>query len=139
MKKKIEDILNEYGELVYTCKGTSMMPMLRPQKDVFVIHKIKGKCKENEVVLFKKNNNYVLHRVVEVFDDHYTMLGDNCITYEKNIKDEDILGVLKSFQRDGTIYTVDNLTYKIYVLFLRFFEKIRILYLKVKTKVKRDL
>lgn len=126
-KNSFEDILKKYGKLTYTCKGTSMLPMLRPNKDVFtIIQKQQERCKENDVVLFKMNERIVLHRIVEVFNDHYSALGDNCINYENNIKDENILGTLVSFQRNGKDIRINDVRYKIYVFILRFFEKPRI-------------
>lgn len=86
-KNSFEDVLKKYGELTYICKGTSMLPMLRPEKDIFtVVKKTEARCKENDVVLFELNGKYILHRIVEVFDDHYMILGDNCVNYEKTLR-----------------------------------------------------
>lgn len=126
--ESFESILNKYGKLTYTNKGMSMFPMLRPEKDTFtIVKKTETRCKENDVALFKTNGKYILHRVVEVYDDHYTFLGDNCINCEKNIKDEDILGILISYQKNGHIISINDPEYRIYVLFLRLFEKPRIM------------
>ena len=124
---KFEEILEKEGKLTYFNYGVSMLPMLRPKKDTFTIVKKDGnRCKENDVVLFKLNGRYILHRVVEVYENHYTMLGDNCFTYEKSIGDDAILGVLTSFQRNGkTIDTADK-RYQLYVKLLRIFEKQRV-------------
>lgn len=128
MNESFEDVLNQYGELTYTNKGTSMLPMLRPERDVFtIVRKGNDRCKENDVVLFKRNGKYILHRVVKVFDDHYTILGDNCISYEENVRDDDILGVLISFQREGKKVELNDPAYRLYVKQLRLFEKPRIL------------
>ncbi len=124
---RFEEILDEYGELTYTSKGTSMLPMLRPEKDIFTIKKTEGRFKENDVVLFKRNGKHLLHRIVEVYDDHYTIMGDNCISCEENVKDEDILGVLVSFQRDGKKIELNDPVYRLYVRQLRILERPRVL------------
>lgn len=131
MRDNFEEVLQKYGSLTYTNKGTSMLPMLRPERDVFTLQKRSGRCKENDVVLFKRNGNYILHRVVKAFDDHYTILGDNCIAYEKGVRDEDIIGVLVSFQRDGKLISVDDPEYLEYVKHIRSTEKRRIVSRKV--------
>ncbi len=137
-----EEVLNKYGKLTYTNKGISMLPMLRPEKDAFtIVKKTEERCNENDVVLYKINGRYILHRIVKVFDDHYTILGDNCIRYEENIKDDDILGILTSFQRNGRLISVDDPRYRIYVFILRFLEKpriiVRILIATVKRMIKK--
>ena len=135
-----ESVLNKYGKFTYTNKGMSMFPMLRPEKDVFtIVKKAEERCKVNDVVLFKRNGKFILHRIVEVFDDHYSTLGDNCVNYEKNIKDEDILGILVSFQKNGHTINTDDIKYRIYVYFLRFFEKPRILMKRKLAALKRTV
>ncbi len=138
MEHRFEEILDKYGTLTYTSRGNSMYPMLREKRDVFTIRKkTNQRFKENDVVLFKRNGDYILHRIVKVFDDHYTILGDNCISYEENIKDEDILGVLVSFRRNGKNVDTDNLLYQIYEFFIRLFEKPRIIRKKAVILTKR--
>ncbi len=143
MQSKNEDfesVLNKYGKLTYTNKGVSMLPMLRPEKDVFtIVKKTEERCRVNDVALFKKDGKYVLHRIVEVFDNHYTILGDNCVNCEKNIKDDDILGILVSFQRNGHTINIDDMEYKTYVFFLRLFEKPRIFIKRSLVALKRHL
>jgi len=125
---RFEEILEKDGELTYFNIGTSMMPMLRPHRDVFTIEKRgNNRFKENDVILFELDGKYLLHRIVEVYDDHYTTIGDNCFSYEKNIKDHEILGILTSFQRNGKTYYSNDQKYLLYVLLVRAFEKPRIL------------
>lgn len=135
MTENFNEILEKYGLLTYTNKGRSMMPMLRPGRDVFTIaKKPKERLKENDVILFCRDGRYILHRIVEVFEDHYTALGDNTIGYENNVTDDEILGVLISFQRNGKNISVNDLRYRIYVVFVRLFEKPRILLKRIKSR-----
>ena len=112
----IEEYIGKYGSITYKNKGVSMLPLLREGKDLFTIEKKSGeRCKRGDVVLFKKGHNkYVLHRVVEVRENDYVILGDNCINREYGIKDEDILGVMTSFVRNGKEHKVGDTDYKIY-------------------------
>lgn len=82
--------------------------------------------KENDVILFKRNDKYILHRIVKVYEDHYSTLGDNCIHCEANIKDEEVLGILTSFQRDGKKIDINDTLYQLYIKATRLFEKPRI-------------
>lgn len=110
-----EEYLDQYGSLTYTNVGVSMMPLLRQGKDLFTVRR-KGaeRCRKGDVVLYRRGERYVLHRIVEVRPDDYVILGDNCTARETGIKDEDILGVLTGFVRDGKEHSVDEAGYRMY-------------------------
>ena len=111
-----EDVLNKDGVIVYTNVGVSMMPLLRQKKDIIEIRK-KGveRCKKYDVVLYRRREKYILHRILKVLPDGYLIAGDHCVTLEKDIKDENILGVMTRVFRNGKNITPDNIWYKLYV------------------------
>lgn len=124
----IEQYLSENGTLTYSNKGTSMMPLLREGKDMFTLRR-KGaeRCRAGDVVLYKRPpKDYVLHRVVEVRENDYVILGDNCVTYEYGIKDSDILGVMTGFIRGGREYRVESPGYRLYTFIILHTKGIRI-------------
>ncbi len=92
-----------------------MLPLLRQGKDMFIITK-KGseRCKRGDVVLFRRANSNVLHRIVNVYPDSYDILGDNCTAYEKGITDADIMGVMTGFIRCGKEYSINDTGYRVY-------------------------
>ena len=107
---KFEEYLERYGTLTYTCRGISMLPMLRQRRDLIVVRK-KGeeRCKKYDVALYRRPpHDYVLHRVVEVRDRDYVILGDNCLNKEYGIRDEDIIGVLTAFVRNGKTIQMES-------------------------------
>lgn len=111
-----EDLLNEQGFIIYTNVGFSMMPLLRQKRDIIEIRKKdSGRCKKYDVVLYKRGERYILHRILKVLPDGYLIAGDHCRIVEKDIKDEHILGVLTRIMRDGKEITPDNKWYKLYV------------------------
>ena len=135
----IEDYLNENGTLTYSNVGTSMMPLLRQGKDLFIVTK-KGteRCKVGDVVLYKRPpDKYVLHRVVEVRSEDYVILGDNCINREYGIRDKDILGIMTGYVRDGVEHSVTEKDYQDYTARILRTEKSRTAKLKMKQKAKR--
>ncbi len=114
-KNNIESYLREHGELTYHNKGVSMLPMLKAGRDLFHLQaKSAARCKKYDVVLYKRGRSYVLHRIVEVRPNDYVILGDNCINKEYGITDENILGVLTSFVRNGHEISVDDPIYQVY-------------------------
>ena len=112
-----EKYLAENEELTYTNVGVSMMPLLRQGKDLFTVRRKDPaeRCRVGDVALYRKTpDQFVLHRVIRVRPDDYVILGDNCISREYGIRDEDILGVMTGFVRDGKSHTVDEPGYKLY-------------------------
>ena len=110
-----EEELEQNGTLVFPNKGTSMMPLLRENRDLMVIEKKgPGRLKKYDAVLYKRDDTYVMHRILKVRDRDYWIVGDHCRVGEF-VKDEQILGVLKQVVRDGrTIRTTDP-CYQVYV------------------------
>ena len=134
----IEEYLAEHGSLTYRNVGTSMMPLLKQGRDVFTLTKKTGeRCKKNDVALYKRKDHvYVLHRIVEVRDNDYVFLGDNCIKKEYGIRDEDILGVMTSFVHRGKKVRVDDPWYRMYVWIWTHTTGIRILLKRIVWKLR---
>ena len=134
-----EEYLNKNGSLTYGNKGVSMLPLLREGRDLFTVRKKEAKrCKAGEVVLYRREpDQYVLHRIIKVRPKDYVILGDNCINREYGIKDEDILGVMTGFVRDGKKYSIDALGYRIYLFVWLHTAGLRIVVKKCFDKMKR--
>lgn len=108
IQSTFEQELDRKGTITYTCRGVSMLPLLRQQKDLFTITKRQSRCKKYDVALYKRADGaYVLHRIIKVLPDGYVFLGDNCLNKEYGITDQDVLGVMTSFVRDGKEYAAD--------------------------------
>lgn len=100
MVKKMEEILAETGELFTTASGVSMLPCIRPKRDMLHLAKPRHHIKKYDVLLYKrKNGTYILHRVMEVKSDSYVLCRDNQWVLEHGITDEQVLGVLIGFYR----------------------------------------
>ena len=112
----IGQYLSENGTLTYTNKGVSMWPLLREGRDMFTLRrKDEARCRRGDVVLYRRPPNfYVLHRVIDVRENDYVILGDNCIAREYGITDADILGVMTGFNRSGHEHSVDDSGYRLY-------------------------
>lgn len=110
-----EELLETKGYIVYRNVGYSMMPLLRQKRDVIEIHPLAGRPKKYDVILYKRKNRYILHRVLKVLPDGYIIAGDHNTFLERDIKDNMILGVMTKVQRNGKIITPNNRWYKLYV------------------------
>lgn len=132
-----EDLLKNKGYLLYTNIGTSMMPLLRARRDVIEIQsKSKERCEKYDVVLYKRGNRYILHRILKVLPDNkYLIAGDNNTFIEKDITDDRILGIMTKVIRNGKAVTPDNIWYKIYVHLWCDVYPVRMIIIRMKKKI----
>lgn len=124
---RFEEQLANRGYIVYTNDGISMMPFLRQHRDIIEIHKKEiGRYKKYDIVLYKRNDNYILHRILKVLPDGYIIAGDHNLYVETDISDDMILGVLTRVIRNGREIDVNNsILYRCYVHFWCAFSFIR--------------
>lgn len=113
-EKKIEQVIKEEGKFVCTTSGVSMLPLFADRRDTVVILPSEGRLKKYDVPLYKRGEQYVLHRIIKVLPDSYIIRGDNCEAKEIGIRDEDIVGVLAEFYRKNKHYDVTCASYRIY-------------------------
>ena len=109
-----EEELMLHGKILRTNKGVSMMPLLREGRDVMIIKKKEGRLKKYDAPLYKRDGEYVVHRIVRVRETSYDIIGDNCIKIERGITDEQIIGVLTGVIRNGKTIYADSFKYKLY-------------------------
>lgn len=117
MNSTYEKELEKYGNFTFTNVGTSMLPLLRQHKDLFVIKKKTGnRCKKYDAALFKRaNGQYVLHRILKVRRKDYVLCGDHQFHCEYGVTDDQILGVMTMVIRDGETISVTDKKYQMYV------------------------
>lgn len=137
--QKIEEVLKEKGVYVSTTVGVSMYPMLRNRRDTIIIRPYEGRLRKYDVPLYKRGEDYVLHRIVKVLPDSYIICGDNCLHKEYGITDGQILGVLTEFYRDGTHIDMSGAGYRLYVRFWVAIYPIRIAVKKIRAVVGKIL
>ena len=115
----MREALEENGEVSFVSTGVSMMPTIRDRKDTVTLVKPQGKLKKGDIPFYRRENGqYVLHRIVFINGDTYVTCGDNQWVNEYNVRDDQIIGVLKSIERNGKVYTVDDRKYKTYTSLL---------------------
>ena len=133
---KIEEILKQDGKLVYKIRGISMLPMLRQDRDAVVIRVPEGRLKKYDVALYRRGTAYVLHRVIRVGERGYLIRGDNTYALEK-VHDEDVIGVLERFTRNGKTHTVNERAVRLYARVWHAVYPARHLYIRVRRKLGR--
>lgn len=91
----IKTAIEKHGRYVGTTVGVSMRPMIKSGKDIVVIAAKKDRLGVYDVALYKRGNENVLHRVLEVKENGYVTRGDNCIRNEF-VPEENVIGVLET-------------------------------------------
>ena len=133
--KTFEELLVQDGYLVYTNVGASMLPLLRQRRDIIEIRKKgPGRFRRYDVVLYKRGDKYILHRILKVLPEGYLIAGDNNTFVETDIKDENILGVMTRVIRNGKSITMDHWKYRLYVHLWCDCYPLRMLILRLKRK-----
>ncbi len=119
MDNSIKEILLKEGFVYAPIKGTSMNPMLYENRDRVLIERCVKRLKNGDVALFERaDGSFVLHRVMRVYDTHYTFCGDNHSVFEYGVKDENVLGVLTGYyKKDKFINLQKSFKYKLYLFF----------------------
>ena len=111
----IKEKLKEDGKVVFTPKGTSMLPTIVGDVDTVSLVKPEFPLAKYSIPLYQRDDgSYVLHRVIGRKHGYYVMRGDNQYLEEKGIKDDQIIGVVKTYTHNGEVYEAygpDNNTY----------------------------
>lgn len=134
MEHKIEDILKKEGIYISTISGMSMHPMLRDRRDTIIVKPIIQPPGKYDVVLYRSQKKYVLHRIIKINKEYYIICGDNCIQKEIVYPDQ-VIGVLSEFYRDEKKVNMQNHLYYLYVRIWCSDWGLRQLCLKIKRKI----
>ena len=117
-----KSLLEQNGEISGRTVGKSMLPLFRSERDVAIIKKIDRKFKVNDVLLYRKKetDEFILHRLINIDKNGYVIRGDNTFNREINVTDDDIIGIMAAFERNGKYYECDKSSfYKLYVFYIR--------------------
>ncbi len=137
----MEETLASGGTVKLPITGTSMLPLLVQGRDFVLLKKPEGKLQKLDLPFYRrKDGAFVLHRVVKVEENTYTMCGDNQWILEPGIEDGQILGIVTHIVRNGKEFPVTSKKYRRYVRIWHSLLPIRKFFVKlrgVKNRLKR--
>lgn len=93
----VEENIDQGKSVRIVLKGTSMQPTLLGG-DVLTLAPLKADPVVGDVVLFRIQGRYILHRVVAVEGENYTMRGDNCATCE-HVRRQDLVALMTKVEK----------------------------------------
>ena len=95
-------------------RGISMQPMLRQGKDSVELSPLPDRLKKYDLPVYRyPSGKIVMHRVVDVREDHYVCLGDNTYEYEI-IYPQQMIALVSAFKRGEKRIAVDAKLYQLY-------------------------
>ncbi len=101
--KNLEEVLREDGIFVGKTQGDSMAPMLYAGRDSVIIAPPKFPLGKYDIPVYRRDGHYTMHRIVKRTKKGYIICGDNRTHLEKDITDEEIVGVLVAFYHNGKL------------------------------------
>lgn len=137
----IDEMLASGKEVCFSPKGTSMLPLLNPDRDSVVVKSPPKKLKKYDLPLYRRSNGqFVLHRVVKVAKNgSYVMCGDNQFSRESGIRQNQIIGIVTSFYRNGKHIQSTNFLYRLYCIARVKERSLYRVYNKARSKISRRL
>ena len=135
----IRESLAEGKSVKFSPSGVSMLPMLRPGKDMVTLSPITKPLKKYDIPLYQRDTGqYVLHRIMSV-GETYTCIGDNQNVYEHDIREEQMIAVVTSFTRNGKEISVTAFSYRFYCHIWRWLRPVKKFLGRVKRFIRKFL
>ena len=111
----IKEKIDNGGTVQIPITGTSMNPLLYWGRDTVELAKCKNPQKYDIIFYRRDDGHFVLHRIVGKNEHGFILCGDNQTQKEYGITENHIIAVVKSITRKNKTFSVDKLSYKLYV------------------------
>ena len=110
----MEERFSSGGNVRFSPRGISMLPMLRQGVDCVILSPAPEKLHKYDIPFYRREDGkFILHRVVKV-DDTYTCIGDNHFVLEQGVRQDQVIAVVSGFTRGEKEYKVSDLRYQLY-------------------------
>lgn len=129
----IEDSFRQDLTVTLPITGGSMRPLFFHKRDSVVLSACNPySLKRGDVPLYRRDNGqYVLHRIVRVDEDTFTLTGDAQWQLEDGLPKKNVVAVMTGFVRKGRAVDCRNIGYRIYVAVWMLLRPLRPLMLRV--------
>ena len=97
-------VLDETDTVRIPVNGTSMRPFLKEGRDKVVLTKADADLiQKGDIVVYKKGGSFLLHRVVSVDGEAFSIMGDNETTPDCGISHQAVVATVVSVERCGKV------------------------------------
>lgn len=90
-------------------EGGSMLPILYPKDLIFFKKTSFQQCRTNDIIIFKKQSQFLTHRVIYKSKSHLITKGDNNQQSDGKIPPKQIIGKAYQIKRNKIIINPDNI------------------------------
>ena len=95
-----KDYVNYFGYTIFEVQSGSMSPTINVNDMLLV--KLTDDIKKDDIITYKKDDNFITHRVIEANGNKIITKGDSNNSEDKIIEKEDVLGkIVKIFPNFG--------------------------------------
>ena len=112
----IEDSFRQGLTVTLGVTGNSMVPLFRHKRDSVILSPCDAlSLKRGDVPLYRRpDGKFVLHRILHVKQDTYTLAGDAQHELEVGLPKPCVLAVMTGFIRKGKTVSCRNVLYRMY-------------------------
>lgn len=116
MMEEIRTLVSEGKSVTLTVKGNSMNPFIVHLRDRMTLGPWEDEdIRKGTVALVRDSRgNYVIHRIIKRDKNTVTLLGDGNVGFTETSTTADIIGIMKSVERKGRVWTKDSLVWRTY-------------------------
>lgn len=116
MMEEIRTLVSEGKSVTLTVKGNSMNPFIVHLRDRMTLGPWEDEdIRKGTVALVRDiRGNYVIHRIIKRDKNTVTLLGDGNVGFTETSTTADIIGIMKSVERKGRVWTKDSLVWRTY-------------------------
>lgn len=132
----LDTLMATVGLYVGPTFGVSMRPMLKEGRDSVVICKKTERLQKADVALYKRGEQYILHRVIAVTEIGYLIRGDSCYS-DETVAEDAVIGVLTCFYRGSRKINCSDFRYHTYVAWILGSYRLRRSFLGLKNRIHR--
>lgn len=128
-----KDFCNIFGYTFFQVETASMSGTIEIE-DIIIVKLGSEEIKENDIITFRKDNNFITHRVLKIEDEIITAKGDRNNTEDEPVKKEDVIGkvtfiindvkVWKSVFTDAKVLISMGITLFLLILLVSYKEKV---------------
>lgn len=111
-----EDLLRKEGKVITHVVGGSMLPLLRNRESIVIVESSDRVApRRGDVVLYKMDGSYILHRVLCITPAEYQTRGDNTWVTE-HVPREALLATMTGFYRypESRFVSRNDILYRLY-------------------------
>jgi hypothetical protein len=106
----LPELLREGISVPLVITGNSMYPFLKHGRDTVYLSKLQDPVKTGDMILYqRRSGELILHRVVSVEENSFTLLGDRQVGREPGVSPDSVLAVVTAVRRNGKLLRPNHL------------------------------